>query len=329
MAGESGDLAALRLPTTFADPIADTQVRLLALAEALAVDRPALFVHQVTWYKVAFAHREVPSHYLPRNLDCMAATLAERLPVSCRELAARHLDAARAGLAQAPAELPSLLADQAPLLDVARRFLLAALENRAEDALDLIRGEQGRGTSVADLHDHVLGKVLAEAGRMWLMAEIPVADEHYASRVVERAIELLAFSLPRPAADAPTVLTMAVGGNLHGIGIRMVADRFVAAGWNTMHLGADTPASDLEWALQDRQVQLIALSASTVLNVAAAAATVTTLRRILGKACPPILVGGEPFRVVPDLAQVIGADASAGSAGEAVAVARRLVAAAR
>lgn len=319
------ELANLGLPDSFPDPLADTEVRLLQLAEAVGVDRPALFSHALAWYRVAFAHRDVPDGYLPANLAAIAATLEAELPVGGRELVARHIGAATTALARAPRDLPSLVATPAPHVDLARNFLLALLEERGDAGLDLIRDALAQGLPIPDLHDHVLTKVQREIGRMWLMGEIPIADEHYGSLLVGRALDMVQERLPRAAAGAPRVLTMAVGGNLHALGIRVIAQRFQLDGWQVVDLGSNMPVEDLAWALTDRPVQLLAMSASMTLHVSAAANAVARLRSAV-TACPPILVGGEPFQVVPDLHQCIGADASAVDAAGAVAAGRRLLA---
>jgi len=199
------------------------------------------------------------------------------------------------------------------------------LEGRGDDALDLLLKEIARGTPVADLHDHVLTRTQAEIGRMWVMGEIPIADEHYGSVVMSRALYMLSQATPPAPKEAPRLLALSVGGNLHEFGIRMVGDRFALAGWNVMNLGANMPAEDLEWTLADRSFDLVALSATMAIHVGAAARTIAQLRAILGTRCPPVLVGGEPFRVVPDLHTCIGADASAADAVSAVAAGQRLL----
>ncbi|MEY4675126.1 MAG: hypothetical protein RL148_2910 [Planctomycetota bacterium] len=325
MQREAPDALARQLPASFANPIADTEVRILTLAESVAVDRPALLAHSVRWYKVAFAHRQVHADYLPASLRTTARVLAEELPEPCRAVVSRHLAMALAELETAPAELPSHLAAGGPMLDHARRFLLAVLEGRGDDALDLLLKEIARGTPVADLHDHVLTRTQAEIGRMWVMGEIPIADEHYGSVVMSRALYMLSQATPPAPKEAPRLLALSVGGNLHEFGIRMVGDRFALAGWNVMNLGANMPAEDLEWTLADRSFDLVALSATMAIHVGAAARTIAQLRAILGTRCPPVLVGGEPFRVVPDLHTCIGADASAADAVSAVAAGQRLL----
>lgn len=313
------ELLAHGLPSTFADPVEDTRMRLLTLAESLDVDRPELLAWQIAWYKIALAHRGVAADYLTENLRAIRSSLLQELPSGCHDVVARHLAHALQRADEAPTELPSWLEGDAPLRDEARRFLLAVLENRRRDALDLVVAAHAAGASVADVHDHLLCPVQREIGRMWLMAEIPIADEHFTSRVVESCLDRLASLAPAAPRRGRSVLTFAVGGDLHGIAIRMVAERFEMHGFDVWDLGADMPASDFEWMLQDRRVDLIVLGATLVLHVSSARQTIARLRTMLGPACPPILVGGGPFAVVDDLFQVLGADAAATDPATAVA----------
>lgn len=321
------DLLADGLPTTFAAPIDDLEVRVLHLAESVGVDRPVLLEHSVGWYKVAFHHRGVAAEYLPASLQAIDRALAAELPPDAAARCRRHLAQALAHCQRAPAELPSELSRALPLGEQAMRFLLAILERRAEDAVQLVRTLLAQGTTVEAIHDHVLTPVQREVGRMWLMGEIPIADEHYGSNVVDRVLWLLHERVPQPPADAPVVLALGVGGNLHSIGLRLVAQRLQLGGFHVQQLGANMPADDLAWALADRRVDLVALSATLVLHVHAAASTVAHLRLAQQQVArpTPILVGGEPFRIVPDLHSLIGADAAAHDAASAVAAARRLV----
>ncbi|MBL8752145.1 MAG: cobalamin-dependent protein [Planctomycetes bacterium] len=307
------------VPDTFADPVEDTRVRVLTLAEAIDVDRAALFAHQIEWYRVALAHRAVDDGYLLANLRALREALGAALPAECGPLVRRHLAVAEATACAAPRELPSWLAGTGPLRAEARQFVLALLENRRQDAIDLVLRLQADGAAVADVHDHVLALALREIGRMWLMAEIPIADEHFASRTVETCVDRLAERAPRAQPTGRKVLVFAVGGDQHGLAVRFVADRFALRGHEVWNLGADMPASDLEWTLQDRSVDLVACGASLVLHLGSARATVERLRAALGDRCPPILVGGGPFAVAPDLHHVLGADAGAGDAATAVA----------
>ncbi|MBM4063341.1 MAG: hypothetical protein FJ265_19915 [Planctomycetes bacterium] len=317
------ELLARGLPPSFAQPVDDVEVRLLHLAAAVAFDRPALLSHALRWYRVALHHRGVPDDYLGQSLAACEHVLGAELPAGAAELVQRCLRAAVADLGRAPFDAPAELDPAAPHGQLAGRFLLCVLEGRGEHAVDLVRQALAEGLSIAELHDAVLVPVQREAGRMWLRAEIPIADEHYGSAIVDRVLWLLHEGLPRPAATAPVALTMAVGGNLHDLGVRMVAQRLQLAGFAVHHLGANMPAGDLEWAFTDRAVDLVALSASMALHLPALVATIQEVRRITGGKVP-VLAGGPPFAVVPDLGAVVGADGAASDAAGAVAEAQRL-----
>jgi len=315
------------LPESFARPIDDIEVRILHLAASVEFDRPALLEHAARWYKVAFHHRGVPGEYLVRSFTALAEVLAAELPRLTVPLVQQHLVAAQAQVASAPVELPSLL-DPAGLHGrLAGHFLLAILEGRGDDAIDLVRDALAGGLSIVELHDHVLTPVQQEAGRMWLMGEISVADEHFGSVIVERALALVQQRLSRPTLGAPVVWTMGVSGNLHDLGLRIVAQRLQLTGFAVRNLGANMPPDDLELVFADHPADLVAISASMALQLHAVVETVAAVRRATaGRAVPvPVLVGGEPFRIVGDLHRLVGADASAVDGASAVRAAWSLL----
>lgn len=318
------DLLEQRLPSTFADPVADLEVRILQLAEAVAFGAHALFADVVQWYHTAFAHRGVPADYLPTTLRALHDVLWAELPEDQRHEVAECLLAAGRTAQTASVELPTELPDGAPHVDLARRFLLEVLEGRADAALAKIRRALDDGIAIDELHDHVLARVQREVGRMWLMTEIPIADEHLSSMIVGRALHLVDDRLPLPAAGAPRVTCFSVGGNLHDIGLRIVAQRLQLAGFAVTNYGSSLPASDLGWALSDRRPELVAVAVGMLLHLGGAADTCAELRRACGPDLP-ILLGGPPFARVPDLHRRLGADAGAADAAQAVELARRLV----
>ena len=319
------EFAALVLSPAFGSPIDDMEARIQQLAASVEFDRVALLEHSARWYRVAFAHRGVPIEYLTQGFVALQAVLGEEMPSATVPIVHRHLQRALDAATAAPSALACELDLAAPHGRLAANFLLAVLEGRGDDAIDDLRAALAAGAAVAELHDHVIAPVQREAGRMWLMGEIPIADEHHSSQIVDRALWLLHERLPRPAADAPVIATMSAGGNLHDLGIRIVAQRLQLAGYAVLNLGANMPVADLEWTFQDRRIDLLAISATMSLHVHALAEAVELVRRIThGRV--PVLVGGVPFRVAPDLAACVGADAGAHDAEGAVRAVQQLLA---
>lgn len=310
---------------------ADAEVRLQSLAESLAAGRPELFALEVGWLSETYAAREMPVEFLEQSLRCLREELAECLPTDAAELACAYVDAARNGHTEARGgAAPNLdggatpnLEDESPLAEVTRKFLLAVLEGRRSDAERVVLEAFEDGASVADLHTHVIGPAQAEMGRMWQFGEVHVAEEHLGSRIVQDVLRTLRSRAPRAEENGRSVLVASVPGNLHDIGASMVSDHFEMAGWRALFLGADTPAADLVLAVGDFGVDLLALSAGLGRNLRATGAIVAEVRQAHPRV--PILVGGRPFAVLPDLWRTVGADGSAPDAASAVQVAEELL----
>lgn len=315
---ERPELLTHGLPATFAAPVEDVEVRILHLAVAVEFDAPALFAHAVAWYKVALHHRGVDAAWLDAGLQAMAAVFAAELPAEAAARVQPHLAAGRATLAAAPVDLPTALDKTTPNGLLACRVLLELLEGRADPAYALLRAALAGGLPVAQLHDEVLTPLQEEVGRMWSMGEIQIADEHYASNVVARALWLADERMAEPPATAAQVLVLGAGGDLHDFGVRMAAQRLRCAGFRVHCLGGNVPAHDLEGALFERTYDAVAIGVTLALNLPAVAAAVAAVRAALGAAVP-IVAGGRPFALAPELFRAVGADAGAGSAAAAAA----------
>jgi methanogenic corrinoid protein MtbC1 len=185
------------------------------------------------------------------------------------------------------------------------------------------------GRSVAQVYESVISPALAEVGRLWHINEATVADEHYVTTATQNAMAVLRTRLPQATPNGKRALAASVGGDLHDVGIRMVADLLESEGWQVDCLGANMPTVDLVDHAVDEvgrpQFHLVALSASTGLVVRTMATAIEQLRAAAPEHRIPIMVGGGPFSLVPDLWQVVGADGCACSASDAVHVAKRIV----
>lgn len=312
-------------PQGFSRVLDDTEQRLRQLAAAVAFACPALFVQDVAWALEAHSGRGIETPYLAENLAAIAAELAESLPADAFACVEPVLRAARQRVADGVVPSGSLVAGASAEEQLARRFLVAALEGHGEGALELVLEAVRGGLDPDRLAEEVVGRALVEVGRMWQIGEASVAEEHLCSRVAERALAALAALLPRARSNGLRVATLSIGGELHEIGVRLVADRFAAAGWSVLHLGADTPGDHLLQLLRDPGVDLVAVGATLSLHLRNVARFVERVRADREFDRVPILVGGAPFRVVPDLWRAVGADGMAASAAEAVALGARLV----
>ena len=307
----------------FQELAAEAELRIGQLAESIAAGRPALFASEVAWLKVLYASRGQDWKRLELGLACLEAELLERLPASASGPVSEHVGVALRGLGQAPTELPSLLADErAPHAALARRYLLAILEGRPDEAISLALDAADSGVPIPDLHDHVILPVQVEIGRMWQMGEVHVGDEHLGTRRTEDVMTLLRMRIPAPGRGARKVLAAGAPGTIHDLGLLMAADRLRLAGWETIVLGADVPPSDCVRSAVDHGADLIAVSLPILLNLRS---TFELTREMRSCTRIPVLAGGRLLVAVPDLWEVIGADAGVTTAAEAAAAAGRLV----
>lgn len=313
-------------PDAFPRVLDDTETRLRYLAEAVAVSRPALFEHHVRWALEAHVGRDIPPEYLDENLRALRVACEESLPEEANRAVAPVIEAGRQRALQGLQATCSLVSGTEPEVQLARQFLLAVLEGDADRAIDGVLDAARSGAhSPTRLAEGVVARALGEIGRMWQVGDASVADEHFCSRVAERALAALAALTPRAPRNGLRVATFSIGGEMHEIGVRLVADAFSAAGWSVLHLGANMPGEHMLQALRDPGIDLLAVAATLGLHVRNVARLIELVRLDEEFDRVPILVGGTPFRVVPDLWQVIGADGTASSGAEAVAVGERLV----
>jgi len=179
------------------------------------------------------------------------------------------------------------------------------------------------GIPVRDLYLHVFMPVLRETGRLWQTRKISVAQEHYVTGATQMFIALLYPAMlsvsRRGKRRGKTVVAACVSGELHEVGIRMVADFFEMDGWDTDFIGANTPSQSFVATVKDQRADLVAISSTMSFHLLMVHELVMALRSDPETSKTRIVVGGYPFNIMPDLWKRVGADAYAGSADEAVA----------
>jgi len=304
---------------TFGELSADARVRLQYLVEALALERPALYLQHVEWLRAAFAARGAGEEFLAVSLACLRATLREGLPPAALAPVEELLAVEERQLAEPWRAPPSAL--DGPHGARVGELLELVLDGRRHAVLELAR-VLARELGEEEFVLGVLARVQHELGRLWQRGEIHVAEEHYGSRLCEEILARFSAADPAPAARGARVVVAAGPGDLHDLGGRMIARQLERAGFEVFFLGANVPRVDLVLSLGDLRPALLALSVTLALHVRGAAEVIADAHGLEPRV--PVLVGGAPFREVPDLWTKIGADAQAADAREAEREARRL-----
>ncbi len=306
--------------------VEDLRFHVLYLAEAVGADSPALFRAYAGWVKVLFAGLRIPVEDLCSSLEILRDVVADTIGGVAAERAAACVAAALDALPTVGIDPPSFIVPDAPHAELASTYLdaLVAGDRRRATRLVMDRVEDG-GLDVRDAYLHVFQPVLREVGRLWQTGRIGVAHEHFATAATQAVMSLLYPRIFATRRVGRSLVATCVSGEQHEIGVRMVADFFEMAGWDTYYLGANTPARSVVAAVEERNAQVLAVSATITAHIGAVAELIDAVRRGIGARPLRIIVGGYPFTVEPELWKAVGSDASASDAAEAVAVAGRLI----
>jgi methylmalonyl-CoA mutase cobalamin-binding domain/chain len=303
----------------------DARRHLEYLSSASATGRASLFTDYVAWAKILLARLGLSDDDLATNLHLLRDAVRETLEPPHGDAAAHIIDAALRELPAMPSTSTSLLSERQPHTDLARAYLELLLSGDRRAASELIHKAVREGVSVHDIYLHVFQRSQHEIGRLWQTNEITVAEEHYctaATQLIMSQLYPLIFAAPRANRR---LVAACVGGDLHEIGVRMVADFFEMAGWDTYYLGANVPLDSIIDSVADRRADVLAISATMSYHVSMVADVVRAVRQRGGPRPTRILVGGYPFRVDPELWRTVGADGYAADASEAVTLASRLL----
>ena len=299
--------------------------RLADLAAAAAAGEPALFASQIRWARTAFRARGVPVEDLRAAVEALQAVLERELPEATRRVAREYLGAAIPALEGAgDASAPALEPDT-PERRLALAYVLALLEGDSRRAMALVLDAARDGRPVRDLYQDVLMPAMAETGRMWLVGEACVAEEHFITATTASLVHRLMAGAEAAPANGKTAVVASVEGNRHDLASQMLANLLELAGWRVVRLGADVPVLEVVVAVRAFEADCLLLSASLVTQVEAVGQTVREVRASAGGQGVKIVVGGAALDAVPQLAERLGADACDRGVGEAVAMAGRLV----
>jgi MerR family transcriptional regulator, light-induced transcriptional regulator len=281
-----------------------------------------LFAEYVGWAQVMLEARHISRDDLAANLRLLASVIEERLPhdPSVREAIDRGLDALERTGEPAAFVTPSSRHGQ-----LAEAYLQALLRGDRQAAAKLVRNAFSSGTSIREIYLDVFQPVQYEIGRLWQLNRIGVAEEHFCTAATQSIMAQFYPELFAKPKRGRTLVMACLGGELHEIGARMVADLFELEGWNTWYYGANTPASSLVDEICSRQPDVVGISVTMTFHLAALRDFIRRMRNNAACSSARVIVGGYPFRIAPELAREIGADAVALDAAAALEEAERLV----
>ncbi|MFC7669333.1 B12-binding domain-containing protein [Hymenobacter humi] len=151
-------------------------------------------------------------------------------------------------LSSAETASPSPSVEEAPESPTTSRFsalaadylsLLLSADRPAAQRLLLAEAEAG--TDVRDLYLRVLQPTQREVGNLWHSGTISVAEEHYCTAATAGLMAQAQPYFQGTPRNGRRLLAACVAGDLHTLGLQMVADFLEYEGWEVSYLGASTP----------------------------------------------------------------------------------------
>jgi MerR family transcriptional regulator, light-induced transcriptional regulator len=195
-----------------------------------------------------------------------------------------------------PAELGAPVASALDALD----------ENAANAALDRVFAGLGTDSAIRD----VLMPYLRDLGDRWACAQASVAEEHFASRLIQG--RLLSAARGWDGGSGPRALLACPPGEEHDIPLIAFGIALRQRGWRITYLGANTPIGPVGQMAEALGIDAVVLAATTPPRFAD---VLEDLRGLAGRV--PLALAGEGAspRVVADAgARRLGGDPVAGAA---------------
>jgi MerR family transcriptional regulator, light-induced transcriptional regulator len=152
------------------------------------------------------------------------------------------------GTVETPADLGRWLGEALEAFD----------EDRAHELLDRLFGLHGLERSIRD----ALMPYLRDLGERWARKEVTVAQEHFASRLIEARLLALARGWNR--GPGRRAVLACPSGEQHTLPLVCFGLVLRNRGWRNVYLGADTPPSTVHMAADTIDADVVVLSAASV-----------------------------------------------------------------
>ena len=212
-----------------------------------------------------------------------------------------------------------------PLLPKAKIYLDYLLKKDRFGANQAIQQAIQQGTTLHSVYLDIIQPAMIEIGRLWQIREISVADEHMATVITQYVMTQLypiIFATPK---NGHRMVALALGSELHEIGIRMVADYFEYHGFETIYLGANVPVVKVIQTIQDEQVELVAISVTISTHLSNLKELIQAIRQADESKLIKIIIGGQAVMRIPNAVEYFQVDGFAFDAASAYELGVKLV----
>ena len=212
--------------------------------------------------------------------------------------------------------------------DQVNEFARLVLTHDAAVALSMVDGLRARGVPVERLYLELLAPAARRLGELWTEDLCDFTEVTVGLGRLQQVMHELSPAFRNECAQRDhgrCILLAPAPGEQHTFGLWMVAEFFRRAGWNVWSLPFGT-AQEMAALVRREWFAVVGLSAACASRIDGLAAAIRMIRRSSRNRAVGIMVGGPLVLSQPDLVPLVGADATAVDARQAIFQAQDLLA---
>lgn len=206
-------------------------------------------------------------------------------------------------------------------------FVARALDGETADLVAQVDSHLSDGVPLETVFIELLAPAARRIGEYWDDDTAEFVDVTMALWRLQELLHEVAWRTPnfaRYASGDRFALFAPFPGDQHSFGTAMIAECFARAGWGT-ELLTGAGRAELLGAVAANHFDLIALTVSCDCNIDALSSLVRAVRSVSHNPQALVMLGGRAIADNPGLAEAAGADATAGTAIEALQMAGELL----
>jgi len=209
-------------------------------------------------------------------------------------------------------------------VEILQEITKAVYDGEEQTTVELVKKALAEGLKAQDIVDKGLVKGLHECGAGYEAGEKFIPEMLMAAEAMKASMAILKplLAAGETVAGAKVVLAT-VEGDVHDIGLELVATMLGSAGFDVNFMGPDVETSRIIAAVKQDKPQLLGLSALLTNTMDVMPVIIKKLEQEGLRNSLKVIIGGAP--VSQDFANLIGADGFAYDAAAAVPVAKKLV----
>ncbi len=137
-----------------------------------------------------------------------------------------------------------------------------ALDGNTEALVSLFLHFTKHHLGIPLIADEIFRPAMCRMGEMWKRGELDVSREHIASNAILQSIVRVAPELHCKPPNGKSAVVACTEGDLHEIGLRLLASAFETDGWQVRYIGPNTPFDTLRSFVKTEETDLLMLSAT-------------------------------------------------------------------